>query len=120
MAGIDCYAARALNKGCQKYAGQIKICSDLGGNGSLQCILVARFDINEANVPGALVPRVVSALVILSLIRIRLLGVNAPVVLDVLEGGVHEATVAALVAVFAAAVHKVLLRKAKEAKSEIG
>merc|ERR1711971_663513 len=97
VAGINCYTARTL-----------------GGKGSLQCILVACLDINESNVPGSLVPWVVPALVVLALIRIRLLGVDAPVVLDVLEGGVHQATVAALVAVLAAAVHKVLLRKAGE------
>merc|ERR1719464_2171284 len=76
VAGVDGYAAGAL-----------------GGKGSLQCILVACLNINEANVPGSLVPWVVSALVVLSLIRIRLLGVDAPVVLDVLEGSVHKATV---------------------------
>ena len=96
-----------------------RCCSDLGGNGSLEGVLVACLDINEADVPGPLVPWVVPALVILSLVRIRLLSVDAPVVLDVLEGSVHESAIAALVAVFPAAVYKVLLRKAKEAISEI-
>merc|ERR1719427_794673 len=97
VAGIDCYAAGTL-----------------GGNGSLEGILVARLNINEADVPGPLVPWVVPALVILPLVWVSLLSVDAPVVLDVLEGGVHESTLAAHVAVFPAAVNKVLLRKAGE------
>merc|ERR550532_1998214 len=87
MTGINCHAARAL-----------------GGDGSFQSVLIARLDINEANVPSPLVPWVVSALVILSLIGIRLLSVDATVVLDVLESSVHEATVTSLVPVFTAAV----------------
>ena len=118
MTGINCHAARALNIGSQIHAGEQKSCSNLGGDGSFQSILIARLDINEANVPSPLVPWVVSALVILSLIGIRLLSVDATVVLDVLESSVHEATVTSLVPVFAAAVNKVLLRKAKEAASE--
>ena len=83
-------------------------------------MFVTLLNINKANVPGALVMGVVTALVVLSLVRVGLLSVDAPVVLDVLEGGVHESTVAALVAVLAAAVYKVLLRKAIEVISETG
>lgn len=45
----------------------------------------------------------------LSLIRVGLLGVDASVGLDVLEGVVHQASVAAVVAVTAGAVHQLLL-----------
>lgn len=45
----------------------------------------------------------------LSLVRVGLLGVDASVGLDVLEGIVHQASVAAVVAVTARAVHQLLL-----------
>lgn len=45
----------------------------------------------------------------ISLIRVGLLGVDASVGLDVLEGVVHQASVAAVVAVTAGAVHQLLL-----------
>lgn len=43
-----------------------------------------------------------------SLVRVGLVRVNALVVDDILEGLAHEATIAALVAVFGGAVHQVL------------
>ena len=52
--------------------------------------------------------------VILSLVGVALLGVDAAVVLDVLKGVVHEATVAAVVAVRGAAVDQVLLGEAHQ------
>lgn len=54
------------------------------------------------------------AIVINSLVRVRGLLVDAAVVLDVLEGVVHKATVAAVVAVRLAAVDQVLLREGDE------
>lgn len=45
----------------------------------------------------------------ISLIRVGLLGVEASVGLDVLEGVVHQASVAAVVAVTAGAVNQLLL-----------
>merc|ERR1719206_1384901 len=86
----------------------------LGGKSSLQSMFVTLLNINKANVPGALVMGVVTARVVLSLVRVGLLSVDASVVLDVLEGGVHEPTVAALVAVLAAAVDQVLLGEADQ------
>lgn len=58
--------------------------------------------------------RHVPALVVLSLVGVGLLGVDAAVVLDVLEGVVHEAAVAAVVAVRRRAVDQVLLRQRHE------
>lgn len=43
------------------------------------------------------------------LVRVGLLGVQASAVLDVLEGAVHQASVAAFIAVAAGAVHQLLL-----------
>lgn len=51
------------------------------------------------------------ALIVHTLIGIALLGVDAAVVLDVFEGVVHEAAVAAVVAVRRRAVDQVLLRQ---------
>lgn len=45
----------------------------------------------------------------LSLVRVRLLRVQASAGLDVLEGVVHQASVAAFVAVAAGTVHQLLL-----------
>ena len=88
--------------------------SNLGGKSSLQSVFVTLLNINKANVPGALVMGVVTARVVLSLVRVGLLSVDASVVLDVLEGGVHESTVAPLVAVLATAVDQVLLGEADQ------
>ena len=86
----------------------------LGSNSRLESSLIASFDINEANVSGSSVGWVVSALVILSLVGVTLLGVDATVVLDVLEGVVHQSSVAAIVAVLPAAVDQVLLGEADQ------
>lgn len=51
------------------------------------------------------------ALVVDALVGVGLLSVDAAVVLDVLEGVVHEAAVAAVVAVRGRAVHQVLFRQ---------
>ena len=70
--------------------------SNLGGKSSLQSVLVTLLNINKADVPGSLVMGVVTARVVLSLVRIGLLSVDASVVLDVLEGVVQETSIAAL------------------------
>lgn len=51
------------------------------------------------------------ALIVDALVGVGLLGVDAAVVLDVLEGVIHKAAVAAVVAVRRRAVHQVLLRQ---------
>merc|ERR1719192_3288232 len=55
------------------------------------------------------------ALVILALVGVAFLGVDTAVILDVLEGVVHETSVASIVSVFSAAVDEVLLGEADEA-----
>lgn len=55
--------------------------------------------------------RALPALVVDALVGVALLHVDAAVVLDVLEGVVHEAAVAAVVAVLRGAVDQVLLRE---------
>ena len=50
----------------------------------------------------------------LGLVRVRLLGVNAFIVLDVPEGAVHEPAAAAKVTVLVRAVNKVLFGKAHQ------
>lgn len=51
----------------------------------------------------------------LSLVRVGLLGVQAFAVLDVLEGVVHQASVAAFVAVARRTVHQLLLTQGHQA-----
>merc|ERR1719220_376647 len=92
VAGVDGYTARALSS-----------------DGSLQGFFVARLNINKASIPTSLVQLVVSALVVLLLVRVELLRVDASVVLDVLERKVHEPTAASLVAILPATVNQVLL-----------
>lgn len=58
--------------------------------------------------------RALPALVVNCLVGVGLLSVDAAVVLDVLEGVVHEAAVAAVVAVGGRAVHEVLLGERHE------
>ena len=50
----------------------------------------------------------------LSIIRVRIFAINSTVVLDILEGIVHEAAVASVVAVLAGAVHQILLGQAHQ------
>lgn len=82
-----------------------------GGHGQAQLVLVAGRHVHEAHVVGARVLGVVAALVVDALVGVALLRVDAAVVLDVLEGVVHEAAVAAVVAVRGRAVDQVLLRQ---------
>lgn len=60
-----------------------------GGQRLCQLGLIALRNINSALVRGTAILRVVAALVVDSLVRIGLLGVDSLVVLDVLEGLVH-------------------------------
>merc|ERR1711892_459279 len=64
----------------------------LGCNGVHQLHLIAGLNINKPDVCGSFPPWVVAALVILSLIGVAPLRVNAPILLDILEGIVHQAT----------------------------
>ena len=100
VASIDCHTAGTL-----------------GGDSLHQLILVALLDVDKPDVPGALVLGLIPALVVLALVGIGLLGIDATVILDVLEGVVHEAAVATLVAVGPAAVDQVLLTQAGQLSS---
>ena len=102
----------------------------LGGDSLHQLILVALLDVDKPDVPGALVLGLVPALVVLALVGVTLLGVDAAVLLDVLEGVVHQTSVTALqtelqemlptrdvahvVPVAPAAVHQILLGEADQ------
>ena len=79
-----------------------------GGESGHQFGFIATGDINETVVDSSLVLGVVAASVILSLVGIGVLSVDALVVLDVLEGLVHQTAVAAFIAVLAAAIDQVL------------
>ena len=71
--------------------------TNLCSEGGLQSLLVTSGDVNKADVGGAPVGGGVAALVILALVRVALLGVDTAVILDVLEGVVHETSVASLI-----------------------
>ncbi len=88
-----------------------------GGHCLGQGLLIALGHVDEAHVPGALVPLGVAAGIVLSLVRVRLLGVDATVLLDVLEGVVHEAAVATLVAIGLRTVNEVLLAQGRQGAS---
>uniref|UniRef100_A0A0E9XXM5 Uncharacterized protein n=1 Tax=Anguilla anguilla TaxID=7936 RepID=A0A0E9XXM5_ANGAN len=80
------------------------------GHGLHQGALLPAGQVHEAGVVGGVVLGVVVArLIVSSQVRVGLLGVQAAVVLDVLEGLVHEAAVAALVPFRPGALHQVLL-----------
>ena len=71
--------------------------TNLCSEGGLQGLLVTSRDVNKADVGGAPVGGVVAALVILALVGVALLGVDTAVILDILEGVVHETSVASLI-----------------------
>merc|ERR1719347_1183518 len=83
----------------------------LTGNSGLESVFISRGHVIETNIPGTLVFGIIPAGVILALVRIALLSINAPVILNVLESCVHESAVAALVTVLGATVYQVLLRE---------
>ena len=76
-----------------------------------QLLLIPLRYVHEAHIISARVLGVVPALVVDGLVGVGLLRVDAAIVLDVLEGVVHEAAVAPVVPVRARAVHQVLLRE---------
>jgi hypothetical protein len=88
--------------------------TNLSGKGRLESFLASGVDVDEANICGAPIFGVVAALVVLALVRVALLCVDSAVLLDILESVVHEAAVAALVAVGAAAVDEILLAEADQ------
>lgn len=54
------------------------------------------------------------ALIILTFIGVGVLSIDSSVVLDVLEGVVHQSSVAAVVSIVSGTVHQVLLREGDE------
>merc|ERR1711892_1063097 len=86
----------------------------LGCNGVHQLHLIPRLNINKPDICGSFPPWVVAALVILSFIGVAPLCVNAPILLDILEGIVHQAPIAPLIPIRSAAVHQVLLAQAHQ------
>lgn len=86
----------------------------LGGDGNLQLVLVSLGQVNESLVVGADALLVEVALHVAALVGVAVLRVHALVVPDVLEGLVHQAPVAAVVAVLGRAVDEVLLRERDE------
>lgn len=89
----------------------------LSGNRLSQMLLTALGDVNKSDVLTSDVGLLESAGVINSLIWVGLLGVDATVVLDVLESLVHQATVTSVVALWSAAIHQVLLAEAHKLAS---
>ena len=85
-----------------------------GGNGLLKRVLVLGGDVGEAGVGGTNVLGLESALVVDGFVRVRVFGVNTVVLLDVLEGMIHQTTVAAHVALLARAVDQVLFGERDE------
>ena len=79
------------------------------GNGLLQFFLVTLWNVDESNVIGTRVAWIVPASVLVSLVWVAVLGVDALVLLDVLECVVHETTVAPVIAVLSGTVDQVLL-----------
>lgn len=79
-----------------------------GGQSQFQFIFVTLRHINEALIGGTRVLCVITACVVLALVRIQFLGVDSAIVLDVLERIVHESAVAAVVAVHRRAIDQIL------------
>lgn len=99
-----------------------------GRNGCHQLVLATRWDVDEATIDSSTFFRAVAADVVLiyrnvrqwhygdakvkpylPFVGITLLGVDALVVLNVLECLIHETSIATLVSIFAAAIDQVLL-----------
>ena len=68
----------------------------LSGESRLESVLIPGFDVDKPDVGGASVGGVVTALVVLTLVGIALLRVDTAILLDVLEGKVHKASVTTL------------------------
>jgi hypothetical protein len=88
-----------------------------GGDSLLEFVLISLGHVHEAAVGGATVLRLVVARAVLSRVRVGLLSVDAVIFLDVLEGLVHQTTVATHVSVFARAVDEVLLTEGHQLAS---
>ena len=84
------------------------------GHGLLQRVLVTLRDVHVSHVGGADVLLVEAAGFVLRLVRIRGLGVEAAVGLDVFEGIVHQTSVTAVVTEAGAAVDQVLFAEGDE------
>lgn len=79
-----------------------------GCQSRLQFLLVALRDVDKALIGGSRILGVVTARVVLAFVRIEFLSVDAAVVLNVLEGVVHETAIATVVSVNGRAINEVL------------
>lgn len=86
----------------------------LGSDGDLQLLLVSLRQVNVSLVVSSNSLLVEVALHVTSLVGVRVLGVDSVVVADVLEGLVHESSVASMVSVLGGAVDEVLLGERDE------
>ena len=80
-----------------------------GGRGFLKSVFVVMSDINIAGIGGSNIGGVEAAPLVTSYIGVASFSVNAIVFLDVLESIIHQTSIAALVAILARAIDKVLL-----------
>jgi len=80
-----------------------------GGHSLSHLLLITLRHIGESTIGGSDCALVEVAGIIDGFIRIRLLGVNTSIVLDVTEGVVHKTAVASVVAVLGGAIDQVLL-----------
>ena len=88
-----------------------------GGNNLLQSLLISDGNVDVTNIDGSNVLLAEMALLLISMVGVGLLGVDAVVLLDVLEGKVHQTSLASVVAVFHRAVDQVLLAERNQLSS---
>ena len=86
----------------------------LSGDSNLELFFISFRKIDESSVvsPNALLSEM--ALLLGSFIRIRIFSVDSVILLDVLEGKVHQSTVASIVTVLGRAINDVLFGKGSE------
>jgi len=87
------------------------------GNGLGQSFFISLVDIHVTSDSSTDILGVESAFSVTGFVRIRRLSVNSTIILNVVEGVVHETAPAAVVAVFAGAIDQLLLRKAHQGSS---
>ena len=97
VAGINSDADGALNLEEFRYKKTIHAFTHLSGESRLESILIPGLDVDKPDVSGASVSGVVAALVVLALVGVALLSVDTTILLDVLEGKVHQTSITTLV-----------------------
>ena len=89
----------------------------LSGDSDLQLFFVSFWEVDESSVISTDGLLAEMALLLASLVRIRIFSVDSVVFLDVLESKVHQSTVASVVTVLGRAIDNVLFRKGNELTS---